>query len=107
MSRVSKVKEQYPEADASVWSFAEQADQLHDLRALADTDGAKQLTQLLMRDAVDRINVLRSRYTELTHTEFIAHCAALDEKLTLARLFLNAEDNLAEAERQLEDALQE
>jgi hypothetical protein len=85
--------------------LAEQYDQLHRIKALADTEGGKELQNLIMADVVARVNALESQYKTASHAEIIALCADLSSHLQLARLLTSAEENLKYVDEAIANAL--
>jgi len=108
--RVTKVKKagltnEVMEAD--LLSLAEQAAKLHTLKALADTDGGKELVGLLIKDVLYCVGTLRGQYKTASHMELVATIASMDAHLATAQLLLNSKDNLKIVDDQLEEALRE
>lgn len=109
MSRLTKVKEKAPEllTNPEVASLAEQADQLHKIKALADTDGGKELIKLLLTDVVGSVNRLIGLYRTATRDELVSTIAEMSAHLNTARLLINSKDNLEFLDSELEDMLRE
>lgn len=101
------LKESNPEAYAQphIQDLVEQSDRLHTLKALADTDGGKELIKLLVQDTVNSLHALRANYRSATHTELIAIISNMAAHYDTARLLFNAEENEQAADEQLEEAL--
>lgn len=109
MSRVNKLRQKAPELldNPDVFDLAAQADQLQDLKAVADTPGGKQLIKLLMTDVVGSINRLESSYRTATHQELTAIIAQMSASLTLAKVLIHSKENMEALDKELEAALSE
>lgn len=109
MSRLQKVKENRPEllTDERLVTMADEADTLHEIKALADTDGGKRLIELLARDAVAGIYRACNVYRTASHTELIALLADTATKIDTAKLLLGSKENLAYLDAEIERALRE
>jgi hypothetical protein len=107
--RVTKIKEEAPEllSNPDIYNLAEQADQLHSLKTLADTDGGKDLINLLIKDVVYAVHKLCGKYKIATHTELIATIADMHAHLTTAQLLLRSKDNLEIVDSELDEMLRE
>ena len=88
-------KRRAPETDE------ENLDALKDLKALADTAGGELLVSALTDDVVGILHTLGAQYRTLSHTEFIAHGAALGEKLSLIKTLVNAKREYEAMEKEL------
>lgn len=109
MSRVSKLKEQRPEvlSNPEIYQLAEQADIIHELKALYDSKSGKQLVKLLIGDAINVVHNLRSSYKTATHTELIALIALMDASISTAKLLMEAKEVNDVINSELEEALRE
>lgn len=109
MSRLNRIRKDAPELleNPEVVDLVAQADQMQDLKAVADTPGGKQLVKLLLTDVVSAVNRLESSYKTATHTELIAICAQLSSSLTLAKLLLRSKENMELLDKELENVLSE
>lgn len=109
MSHLAKLKENNPDAmeDGFLVDLAESADSVHAIKAIADQEGGKVLVRLLLKDVVNAVNTLRTGYATLTHTELIAHCATLNERINLAKLLINAEESEKALDKAIAEALAE
>lgn len=109
MNRLNKIKEDSPDLldDPHIVEMAEQSDIVHDLKALHDTAGGKQLVKLLIEDTIGVVHRLCGGYTTMSHTELIALCAQLDSKLSTAKLLIDAKDVVKVLDEELEEALRE
>lgn len=107
MSKINQLKENNPKAllNDDIRALAEQADQLHDIKALFDTIGGKALFKLVTQDAVARVYALEANYKTASHAELLALCADLSSHLQLARLLRRAEENERLADEALTEAL--
>lgn len=107
--RLSQIKKSNPELldNDHVRYLAEQGDLAHNIKTIADSEGGKATMQLLLRDVVSRVYALSTQYKTASHAELMALCADLSSHLQLAKLYVNAEDSLAELDAQLEEALTE
>ena len=85
--------------------LAEQADKLQDIKALGDTNGGKELVNLLLTDAVNAARKMANNYTTYSQNDFIAQCATIRANTDLARLILSAEDNLEYLDEQIAQLL--
>jgi len=99
MSRVKQLKDERPD----LVDLAEQADQLHDIKALHESNGGKALVELLMKDVVGVVH----RLTTAKPEERDALCERLKANLNLAKLIINAEDNEAHLDQMIADNLAE
>ena len=109
MSRKQEIKEKNPEAmqDGFLVDLVDAADSAHDIKAIAQQPGGQELVRLLMKDVVQNVTRLGSSYSELTHTQFIAICAQMNERLQLARAIMNAEAREKELDEAITQALSE
>jgi hypothetical protein len=109
MSRLSKVKEKNPEllTNPEVVDLAQQADHLHDIKALAESNGGKALVKILFTDVVHSVRKLGGMYTTATHAELVSQIARMDAHLSTARLIVNAKDNLEYLDSELAEMLRE
>ncbi len=109
MGKVAKIKEEMPEAlsNPDIFSLAEQADMVQDLKALHDTEGGKRLVKLLLQDAINCMHRLRTGYQTMSHIELIAWIASMDSHVSTARLLIDAKDISDVLNSELEDALRE
>lgn len=107
MSRKEAVKEKNPDAlnDGFLLDLVESADSVQDIKAIADQPGGKELVRLLLEDVTRTVILLGSSYRELSHTEMIALCAQMQERLSLAKLIKNAADKEKELDQAIIDAL--
>lgn len=105
ISRKDLSKEQLEDVELSM--LVDQSEQLRDIKVLKGTKGGKALVDLLNTDTISLVHQITNKYKECSHTELISVCAALEAHLALLRLLNNAEDNLEEVDRLLQDALRE
>lgn len=82
-------------------------DDLHDLKALYDTNGGKRLVSLLIKDVASQVQRFGGQYATLSHIEMIALGASIHEKLALIHILTRSKENLEVMEKELEDALSE
>lgn len=95
------------ENKAHVEKLKGQVEKLHDISALASTEGGKTLISLLIKDTVGGVQRLRSAYKTASHTELIAIIADMNARFETAKLLLNAKDSEEVAVARLEEALRE
>ena len=109
MSRTAKLKEARPDLynDEAIRLFAEKADKLHDLKALYDTNGGKELVALLEQEVDNKVNKLSSQHQELNHQQMVAICAGIQACQDIIRLFKTAEKGIKNADEQLKEAMEE
>jgi hypothetical protein len=109
MENINKLKEERPEllTDPDIVQLAEQADMAHNLKALYDSEGGKQLVKLFMQDAVSCVHRLRGGYSTMPHLELVALCAKLDVNISSAMLLMDAKEVKAVLDAELEEALRE
>lgn len=109
MNRVNKIKQDAPELleNQEVMDAAEQADKLHDLKALYDMPGGKALVNQLLTSTRQNVFRLIGMYKTASDIEIRSVIAAIDTELNTARLLLNAKDGLEILEQQLTDILSE
>ena len=109
MKRLSKLKEEQPEAlsNPQIFDLAEQADQLQELKAVYDTEGGKQLVKLLTESAVAEVNRLCAGYRTMTRDEMVTSITTMDAHLSTARLLINAKEGVAIIDAELKEALRE
>ena len=93
--------------DPEFKGLLQQADKLHDLSALASTEGGKALIGLLIKEAVYCVHRLRSSYRTATHPELLATIAELGAKIDTATLLLSAKESEDVINERLEEALRE
>lgn len=87
--------------------LADDADKLHDIKAIFDMEGGKILVDALIADVVSSVDRLASGYSELTHDQFAALAAHISVNLSLARTLTRSTENLKYADEALKDALSE
>lgn len=109
MSKVSKIKEEAPELleNQEVMDLAEQADKLHDFKALYDTPGGKALVHQLLTSTRQNIFRLIGMYKTASDIEIRSIIAAIDTELNTARLLINAKEGMEVLEKDLTDILSE
>jgi len=109
MQNINKIKEERPEllTDPDIVQLAEQADMAHNLKALYDSEGGKQLVKLFMQDAVGCVHRLRGGYNTMSHIEMIAIIAKMDINISSAMLLMDAKEVKAVLDSELEEALRE
>ena len=107
MSKKKEIQKNNPHANESALQLAEQFDTNHDLKALADTEGGKQLIELLLRDVVSTVNRVAANRADYSLAQFQAAGADLDTKLNLLRVITRAAENEKYIEEMLSDALAE
>jgi hypothetical protein len=109
MTRLQQLRESRPEllSDEQTVTLAEQADNLHDIKGLADTDGGKRLVEILMTDAVSSFYRACSSYRTATHLELIALLADVSSKLDTAKLLINSKEGMEYLDAELNRALRE
>jgi hypothetical protein len=109
MSRLSQVKQKAPEllTDPSVVEMAEQADHLHKLKTLADSDNGKELVRILLQDVVNSVHQLGGMYITASHAELVNHIARMNAHLSTARLLVNSAENLEFIDSELAEMLRE
>lgn len=95
------------EKEAKKTDEEQMRDDLHDLKALYDTNGGKRLVELLIKDVNANVQRLAGQYMVLSHIEMIALAASISEKLAIAHTLTRSKENLAVIEEQLETALSE
>lgn len=107
MSRTAKVKKERPDLahDEQVNLFAESADRYHLLNTVYQSDGGKELTNILLHEVRTKVYKLASEHKTLKHEEMIGICAEINAFLQTARVMRNAEANQKEMDRELEEAL--
>jgi hypothetical protein len=108
---MSKLKEIQKNRDGEdlghVAPLAEEYDKVHSIKALADTEGGKEIAKLLVQNVVQSVHKLSNNYTTMPHTEMVALCATMKSDLSLARLITNSKDNLKHLDEMIADALLE
>lgn len=77
------------------------------LEALKNSEGGRILIASLQKDILSCIDILSSKYKELTHTEMIALSARLGERLTLFRTISRSSKNKKLAKETLDELLKE
>lgn len=77
------------------------------LEAVANSEGGKILRKLCAQDVTSSIDTICGGFTNLTHTELIAHCARLKERLDMYRVITNVKRNKDVVLEALEAALEE
>lgn len=107
MSQVNRLKKQNPEAlnNEDIRSLAVEADNLHDIKAIATSKAGETLIILLRSDLASRVSELEAKYKTASHTELVAVCADLSANFQLLRLLHNAATNEEIVTAALEDAL--
>ena len=104
MSKKQQIQK-HPNSNDEALNLAEQFDTVHDLKALYDTEGGKQLVNLLLQDVSAAVQKIASQRRELTLVDFQSLASDIDTKLNLAKLLLNAKENEEFLEEQLQEAL--
>jgi len=103
MSLKDKVKREGGAEEAV--DLAEQIDEMHDIKALADTEAGKKLVALLLQDVVNAVSKIRSGRATNSLAEFQSYAADIEANLGLAKLLINAKDNEEFLHEQLKDTL--
>lgn len=85
--------------------IADELDRVSAISAIADMEGGKLLISQLIKDIVDTIDTLSTKYKTLTTQEFIGHCAGMESKLSLVRTLKKARKNKDIAQADLAEAL--
>ena len=86
--------------DPQIRAFMDDADQMHSIKALGDTQGGKALVDLLTRDIIALVHKLAS-----PDGDSIPLRAELKSTLNLMKLILNAEENESLLDEAIEEAL--
>lgn len=109
MNRVQNLRSKAPELleNQEVFDLAAKADELHELKALSDTEGGKQLTHLLLKSVVNNVYKLITLYKTAPDVELRATIAAIDTELNVARVILNAKEGLDVLDQELATLLSE
>lgn len=94
----------YLDYDA-IAEIANDADKMHDLKAVFDMEGGKILVDALLRDVVGNVNKLSAMYGELSHSQLISLAAAISVNIELVRTLTRSTENLKNADEALKDAL--
>lgn len=102
-----QIKKNNPEVfkQPHIQELMEQSTKLHDLKALADTNGGKELIRLLVRDTINTLHSLRSTYRDSSREELVAMIATMSAHYDVARMLIKAEENEKEAEEMLDEQL--
>lgn len=100
------LKEESPERFEELSALADDVDRFHDIKAIVDMPGGRQLIDGLTKDVVSTVNTLSTQFKTLSHTELIALCAFLNARLTLMRVLTRASVNFKDANALLEEELQ-
>jgi len=74
-------------------TLADERDVFKDMEILASSKGGQILVSNLLKDIIATMETLGNKYTELSHTEFIAYSAGIKEKMDLIRVLTRAEKN--------------
>ena len=82
-------------------------DVLKDIDSLYKTEGGKRLCEALVTDVVGKVNLISTQYPSLPHTELIAHCASIGEKLSIIHTLTRSEEAKKEIEKEIAEALRE
>jgi hypothetical protein len=109
MKNLDRIKEEAPEllSNPDIVQLAEQADVVHNIKALHDTEGGKQLVKLLIEDALACVYRLSGGYRAMSHIELISLCAQLDTKLSTAKLLIDSKEVKEVLDAELEEAMRE
>jgi len=109
MSNLSDIQKDRPEllTNPDIVQLAEQADIAHNLKALYDSEGGKELVKLFMQDAVCCVHRLRGGYNTMSHIELIAIIAKMDINISSAMLLMDAKEVKEVLDSELEEALRE
>jgi hypothetical protein len=107
--KLQQLREERPEllTDPDVILLAEQADMAHDIKALYDTAGGKQLVELLIQNVVGSVHRLRGGFATMPHMELVAIIAQIDSDLATAKLLIDSKDVNEVLDAELEEALRE
>lgn len=108
MSKAAELKEKSPElyTDEQIRSYAENADNLHEIKVLKDTKGGEVMLKMLMGDVAAKTRKFATSYNQLTYNEMVALGADINAYLAVARLFMNADANLKEYTTAVDEALE-
>lgn len=104
MSKKAELQKQPRVSDEAI-SLAEQWDQLHDLKALYDSEGGKQLVSLLLQDISSAVTNVAANRRMYTLQDFQSLASDIDTKLNLVRLLTRAEENERFVEEQIQESL--
>lgn len=109
MNRVNSLRKDAPELleNQEVFDLAAQADQLQELKALADMEGGKQLIKLLIKDVVFKVNQLQASYRTASHIELLAIISEMSAHLNTAKLLINSKENIELLDKELAESLSE
>ena len=84
----------------------EDVKQYAEIEAIANMNGGKTIIKGLKNDVLAVISTLTSSYDTLSHTELIANCAKLKERIDLYNTFMNASKSAKYARIALEKILE-
>lgn len=104
MSKKKQIQKSNPDNEDAI-NLAEQFDTVHDLKALYDTEGGKQLVTLLLSDVTTAVYKIAAQRRELSLQDFQSLASDIDTKLNLAKLLINAKENEEFLEEQIQEAL--
>jgi len=75
--------------------------------AVAISEGGKALVDALVKDVVNGLDTLCTRYAELSLQEFISLCADMKSKLDIARVICRSKKNKEELEQLIANTIKE
>jgi acyl-CoA reductase-like NAD-dependent aldehyde dehydrogenase len=107
LKTAAKLKHDGREVDAELEALADDLDKSHALDALSVSEGGKILTEALITNVIDTIEVLSASYEKASHMELVSHCASLRFNLALLRSIKRAKKNKLALKEMLAEALQE
>src|ERR1035437_9427453 len=77
------------------------------LEAVKNSEGGQLLIESLRKDIVSCMDSLASKYKDGSHTELIALCAKMSERMTLSRTLMRSSKNKRMAKEELKTVLEE
>jgi len=103
MSKTNRVSKEELEARPDLQDLVTEADKLHDIKALSETEGGKQIIQLLLKDVVSTVHTITSAEPK----DMPQLAERLKANLNLVRLLVKAGENEAHLDSLIADALAE
>lgn len=103
MSKTNRVSKEVLEERPDLQDLVNEADKLHDIKALYDTDGGKQIVQLLLKDVVSTVHTITNAEPE----KMPQLAERLKANLNLVKLFVKAGENEEHLDNLIADALAE
>ncbi len=103
---IQRIKNSKPELaeDSGIKALTDDIDTYESIEIVADSEGGKIILDSLKRDVMAAILSL-SQFKKATHTELIALCATVTERLNMYKMMTNAKKNKTDALKALSEII--